>query len=99
MEKGDYRLFEELSSASNTNCISLNLTHKNPVLNKAFNDIKQFRIALSHAINRQEVIDTVYLRAGLPQHSRRQMKAPSLYRRDLPQAVYRVRCREGQADP
>jgi peptide/nickel transport system substrate-binding protein len=65
MEKGDYRLFEELSSASNTNCISLNLTHKNPVLNKAFND-KQFRIALSHAINRQEVIDTVYLGQGFP---------------------------------
>jgi peptide/nickel transport system substrate-binding protein len=65
MEKGDYRLFLETSSASNTNCISLNLTHKNPVLNKAFND-KQFRIALSHAINRQEVIDTVYLGQGFP---------------------------------
>jgi peptide/nickel transport system substrate-binding protein len=62
-EKGGYRVYTETQSSSNTNAISLNLTHKNPVLNKVFND-KQFRIALSHAINRQEIIDTVYLSQG-----------------------------------
>jgi peptide/nickel transport system substrate-binding protein len=62
-EKGGYRVYPETQSSSNTNAISLNLTHKNPVLNKVFND-KQFRIALSHAINRQEIIDTVYLGQG-----------------------------------
>jgi peptide/nickel transport system substrate-binding protein len=64
-EKGGYTLFEETSSSSNTNVICLNLTHKDPVLNKVFND-KQFRIALSRAINRQEIIDTVYAGQGLP---------------------------------
>jgi peptide/nickel transport system substrate-binding protein len=64
-EKGGYRLIAEPQSNLNTNVICLNLTHKDPVLNKAFND-KQFRIALSHAINRQEIIDTAYLGQGEP---------------------------------
>lgn len=64
-EKGGYRIYPETQAASNTNAISFNLTHKDPVLNKVFND-KQFRIALSHAINRQEIIDTVYLGQGEP---------------------------------
>jgi peptide/nickel transport system substrate-binding protein len=43
----------------------LNLTHKDPVLRAIFQN-KDFRIGLSHAINRQEIINTVYVTVGKP---------------------------------
>jgi len=58
-EKGDYRFFwltpDKMCSAS----IKFNQTVKNPVLRKIFGT-KEFRIALSHAINRPEIVDTVW---------------------------------------
>ncbi len=64
-QKGQYHFFDEIPANMNTNIIALNLTHKDPVLRKVFQD-KQFRIALSHAINRHEIIDTVYVSQGEP---------------------------------
>ena len=40
--------------------ISINLTHEDPVKRAIFSN-KDFRIALSHAIDRQAIIDTIYL--------------------------------------
>ncbi len=44
---------------------TLNLTVQDPVKNALFND-KNFRIALSHAINRPELIDIIYVGQGEP---------------------------------
>ena len=43
----------------------LNYTHKDPVLREIFNDIR-FRRALSHAINRSEVQELIFLGQGKP---------------------------------
>jgi peptide/nickel transport system substrate-binding protein len=65
MEAGDYHFFELIPSAMNTMVISLNLTHLDPVKREIFQN-KDFRIGLSYAINRQELIDLVYVGQGEP---------------------------------
>lgn len=65
MEAGNYRFFDTIPSSMNTNAIAFNLTHKDPVMREIFQN-KDFRIALSHAINRQEIIDVVYVGQGEP---------------------------------
>lgn len=65
MEKGGYHFFETIPSSMNTMIIALNLTHKDPVMREIFQN-KDFRIGLSHAINRQEIIDVVYVGQGEP---------------------------------
>jgi peptide/nickel transport system substrate-binding protein len=57
---GNFHFFETISSYANTNCIHLNLCHKDPVKREIFAN-KDFRIGLSHAINRQEIIDILYV--------------------------------------
>jgi len=64
-EKGDYRLIRQTHTSMNQHTIIFNLNHKDPVLRKLFND-RRFRIALSHAINRQEIIDLVFLGLAEP---------------------------------
>ena len=64
-EKGDYDFFTMTSLGANQLLIALNLTHKDTALRKVFRS-KDFRIGLSHAINRQEIINAVYLRQGKP---------------------------------
>ncbi len=64
-EEGDYRFFEQVRDTANTVMIHLNLNTQNEVLREIFNE-KDFRIALSHAINRQEIIDTVFVGQGIP---------------------------------
>ncbi len=49
----------------NQAAITLNLTHKDPVKRQIFQN-KDFRIGLSHAINRQEIIDVVFVSQGEP---------------------------------
>ena len=51
--------------SSNMMTISFNLNHKDPVLRNIFND-KRFRIAMSLAINREEMIDLVLLGQSEP---------------------------------
>ncbi|MFZ6027003.1 MAG: ABC transporter substrate-binding protein [Chloroflexota bacterium] len=65
MAVGGYRLFKLQQSGSNSNVIMLNLTHKDPAMREIFQN-KDFRIGLSYAINRQEVINTVYVTMGKP---------------------------------
>jgi peptide/nickel transport system substrate-binding protein len=52
-------------SDQNTLAISLNLAHQNPVKPQVFQN-KDFRIGLSHAIDRQEIIDLVFVGLGEP---------------------------------
>ncbi len=65
MEQGDYHFFDTIPSSMNEVAIAFNLTHKDPVKREIFQN-KDFRIALSHAINRQEIIDVVYVGQGEP---------------------------------
>lgn len=64
-ERGAYRFFDVVRDQMNTLVIALNLAHKDPVKREIFST-KDFRIGLSHAINRAEIIDTAYQRQGEP---------------------------------
>ncbi len=64
-ESGGYDFFELQPAEMNTAMISLNLTHEDEELRETFND-RDFRVALSHAINRQDIIDVVYRGQGEP---------------------------------
>ncbi len=64
-EEGDYRLGKEVPSRSTTMVLQLNLNSPDPVKNELYND-KDFRIGLSHGINRQEIIDAVFTSQGEP---------------------------------
>ena len=63
MEKGDYRIFDLEQAGSNSNVVMLNLTHKDPVMREILQN-KDFRVGLSYAINRQDIINTVYVTMG-----------------------------------
>jgi peptide/nickel transport system substrate-binding protein len=64
-ETGGYHLIELTSTDSNSAVFQLNLTSKNSALREIFQN-RDFRIALSHAINRQEIIDTLYFGTTSP---------------------------------
>jgi len=65
MEKGNYHLVELVPSAAQQMQIYVNMTHKDPALREIFAN-KDFRIALSLGIDRQEIIDLVYLGQSEP---------------------------------
>jgi len=56
MEKGDFHIIESIFPGGGDCTLNLNLTHKDPVMRELFQN-KDFRIGLSHAINRDEVVD------------------------------------------
>jgi peptide/nickel transport system substrate-binding protein len=64
-EKGDYSLVGLKDPNHNTMGICLNLTHRNAATRRMFQS-KDFRIGLSHAIDRQQIIDLVFQRQGRP---------------------------------
>ncbi len=63
-EEADYRLVPFWWVPNNVGAIQFNMTHKDPVLRKLFND-KNFRIALQVARNREEVNELVYSGLGV----------------------------------
>ena len=63
--RGGYRLFDTTPTEPNVATIILNLTHTDPVKQALFRN-KDFRIGMSHAINRQEIINIVYAGQGTP---------------------------------
>lgn len=65
MEAGNYHFIDLSPDVSSTQAIHLNLTTLGAQRHELFNK-KDFRIALSHAIDRQEMIDIVYLGQGEP---------------------------------
>ncbi len=64
-EAGGFYLYETVESLMNTGTVQLNQNSENPILNELFNQ-KDFRVALSHAINRQELIDVLFVGQGEP---------------------------------
>lgn len=64
-QSGDYNFFDLNTSTMNTCIISLNLTHKTPVMREIFQN-RDFRIGLSYALNRPEIIKTIYKGLGTP---------------------------------
>ncbi|MCA9839838.1 MAG: ABC transporter substrate-binding protein [Trueperaceae bacterium] len=81
MEQGDYHFVETIPAAMNTMIIALNLTHKDPAMRELFQN-KDFRIALSHAIDRQELIDVVFVGQGEPYQAAPRPTSP-LYNEQL----------------
>lgn len=64
-EQGSFRLFEVPTPDHNQMVIYLNLNHADPAKRELYQS-KDFRIALSHAVDRQEIIDLVYFGQGEP---------------------------------
>jgi ABC-type transport system substrate-binding protein len=64
-DRGAYDFFDTLPSSMNTFMLALNLAHKDQTKRQIYQN-KDFRIGLSHAINRQEIIDVVYQSQGEP---------------------------------
>ncbi|MCC3765422.1 ABC transporter substrate-binding protein [Glycomyces sp. TRM65418] len=62
---GGYTVVELESTYSSDMNIAFNMNHRDAALRKIFQD-RQFRIALSHAIDRQELIDVLWNRVGVP---------------------------------
>ncbi len=59
------KISTQVSDAGTTNTIHFNLAIADPIKNKVFND-KNFRIGMSYAINRKEIIDIVFDGQGEP---------------------------------
>lgn len=64
-DKGDYHFFDHVPTYMNKALVAFNLNHPDPIKREIFLN-KDFRIGLSHAIDRQKLIDTVYQRQGEP---------------------------------
>lgn len=64
-EAGNYHFYTLKETASNVMVFQLNLNHTDQVKNALFND-KRFRQALSVAIDRQALIDAVFVGQGAP---------------------------------
>jgi peptide/nickel transport system substrate-binding protein len=64
-ETGNYHFVDVKDLPANDATLLLNLNIEDPIKNEIFNN-KNFRIALSHAINRQDIIDLVYVGQGAP---------------------------------
>ena len=64
-EAGDYGFYTLKETAANVMVFQLNLNHLDPVKNALFNN-KDFRIALSHAVDRQALIEAVFVGQGEP---------------------------------
>lgn len=65
MKQGGYHLFTLEDAANNSMVIQFNMTHQDPAMREVFQS-KDFRIGMSHAINRQEIINTVFITMGKP---------------------------------
>jgi peptide/nickel transport system substrate-binding protein len=68
LPQGKYRLVPKTSTASVGLLMAPNLNHKDPVLKEIFSNPK-FRIALSHAVNREEINKIVYRSKGEPRQA------------------------------
>ena len=66
--EGDYRIIDQKTSDINAGVICLNLTHKDRKLREVFQN-RDFRVGLSYAINRSELVKAVHQRQGEPYQS------------------------------
>lgn len=75
MQKGGYHFFDMVVGNHSAFVLALNLTHKDPAKRAIFQN-KDFRIGLSYAINRQEIIDTVYVGQSKPYQAAPRPESP-----------------------
>ena len=93
-QKGGFTFFTETSTSPNVMVLMLNLNAKDPKLRGIF-DSRDFRIGLSYAMDRQELLDTVWLDQGqIAQTAPR--PDSNLLQCAHGQSVHRARCRKGQ---
>lgn len=64
-ETGDYGFYTLKETAANVMAFQLNLNHQDPVKNELFNTL-EFRHAMSLAVDRQALIDAVFVGQGSP---------------------------------
>jgi peptide/nickel transport system substrate-binding protein len=62
-EAADLHLFDMQQAVMNTSCFNFNLTHQDEGLREIFQS-KDFRIGMSQGLDRQSIIDTVYVSQG-----------------------------------
>ncbi len=74
-EKGDYHIYDTIVADMNTAIIQLNLNYDDDGFRELFQN-KDFRIALSHGIDRQEIIDVVYAGLGEPYQAAPRPESP-----------------------
>ena len=80
-EQGEYDFFETVSGG-NTQGFHFNLNHQDPRMREIFQN-KNFRIAMSHCINRQEIIDLLFIGQGEPMNSAVSKTVPDLYDEEM----------------
>lgn len=64
-ERGGYSLYDTIDARMNVATVQLNLTSEDPVKRELYNEV-DFRKALSHGLNREEIIDVVFAGQGEP---------------------------------
>ena len=64
-QAGNYDFYTLTETAANVMAFQLNLNHPDPIKNKLFNT-KEFRQALSVSVDRQALIDAVFVSQGTP---------------------------------
>jgi peptide/nickel transport system substrate-binding protein len=79
-ERGDYRFIAVPPETMNTLVLPFNQTHRDPVKREIFQN-RDFRVALSHAINRQEIIDLIFVGMGEPWQVAPQRETPFFHER------------------
>lgn len=75
--KGDYRLMRFWWPPDNRGAVRFNMSHNDSTLKNLFND-RRFRIALSVAINREEINELIFEGQGEPSHPT-PMSGPPFY--------------------
>jgi ABC-type transport system substrate-binding protein len=78
-QRGDYRIYKVHYAHSNQLVISPNLNHQDPVLRKIFEN-RNFRFGLSHAINRQQIVDLVLFGMAVPRQTAPNPDSPYYYK-------------------
>jgi peptide/nickel transport system substrate-binding protein len=64
-DEGKYEIREWVHGSGNVQLVAPNLNHRDPVLRRIIGD-RRFRIALSYAINREEIREASYMGLGTP---------------------------------
>ncbi len=75
LQKSNLKFYESIGASMNNVVIALNLNAKDQNKRAIFQN-KDFRIGLSHAINRQEIIDVVFVGQGEPWQAAPRKESP-----------------------
>lgn len=81
MSTGGYQFFDTQPSGG-TLGFHFNLNHKDPRLREIFQN-KDFRIAMSHAVNRQEIVDLIFIGQGEPMNNAMGKGSGELYDEEM----------------